>query len=85
MEISWKKYITTNKVFQQANVLSIETMLLFRQLRWIGHTSHMQAQTGSPQKHFKDQLKYQLTQAGIDPTEWEEDVKRLHPYCCKQL
>jgi transcription termination factor 2 len=42
MGIKWQDHISNNDVLQKANMLSVEAMLLARQLRWIGHVSRME-------------------------------------------
>ena len=41
MNIKWQDYITNNNVLERANLPSIETILMFHQLCWVGHVSHM--------------------------------------------
>ena len=89
MSIKWQHYTTNNEVLERADLLSIEAMLMLRQLRWAGHVSRMEdsripkavfygelvegkRNRGAPRKRFKDQLKKQLSQAGINCATWEQ-------------
>ena len=42
LNIHWSDYISNVMVLHQANILSIEAMILKRQLRWAGHVSRME-------------------------------------------
>ena len=83
MGIKWQDYTTNEEVLDCANVKSIESLLMLRQLRWADHISCMddsrmpkakfygelkqgRRDQGAPKKHFKDQLKDQLSLAEID-------------------
>ena len=76
------------EVLERAQLPSIESTLLVRQLRWTGHVYRMEdtrlpkavlyselrqgkRDRSGPRKRFKDQLKYQLTVAGLEAKTWE--------------
>ena len=89
MGIQWQDHVTNEEVLQRADITSVESMLMIRQLRWAGHVSRMddsrmpkavfyselcqgKRDRGAPRKRYKDQLKRQLNQADINPSEWEQ-------------
>ena len=88
MGIKWQDYITNNKVLERANFSSMKAILMFHQLCWVGHVSHMDdsrmpkamlyselsqgKHDRGPYKQFKDQLKHQLTLVSIGYQSWEQ-------------
>ena len=75
-------------VLERAQLPSMESTLLVRQLRWTGHVARMEdtrlpkavlyselcqgkRDRSGPRKRFKDQLKHQLTVAGLEAKTWE--------------
>ncbi|KAJ8384899.1 hypothetical protein AAFF_G00197070 [Aldrovandia affinis] len=73
MNSRWQDYIANNVVLEKAQMHSMESILLLQQLRWTGHVSCMEEARipnavfysglchGKRKKHFKDQLKKQVT------------------------
>ena len=85
LNIHWSDFITNVEVLEQAEVSSIEAMILKCQLRWAGHVSRMEdhrlpkivfstghRERGAPKKRFKDNLKKSLTTCNIDHKQWSD-------------
>ncbi|XP_068724054.1 uncharacterized protein [Montipora capricornis] len=83
LNIHWSDFITNVEVLEQAEVSSIEAMILKYQLRWAGHVSRMEDHClpkivmcgelrGAPKKRFKDSLKKSLTACNIDHRQWSD-------------
>ena len=90
LQIKWQDRKTNTEVLEQANIPSIESMLLSR--RWAGHLARMddsrmpkavfygelrdgKRKRGAPKKRFKDQLKQQLNLTSIKEQHWDSIAK----------
>uniref|UniRef100_A0A803U0X9 ribonuclease H n=1 Tax=Anolis carolinensis TaxID=28377 RepID=A0A803U0X9_ANOCA len=91
LQISWEDRQRNVSVLEEAKTTSIEAMLLHHQLRWTGHivrmpdsqsscsisNSKMGNNVGGQEKRFKDGLKGNLKNCGIDTENWEAlDLER---------
>ena len=86
MGIHWQDYVTNDEVLERARLPSIEAMLLHHagpaMSRGMNDTRMPKAEffselgkglrdRGAPRGRYKDQLKRQLVQAGIDHKDWQ--------------
>ena len=77
----WEERLSNNEILKLALLHSVEATILQHRLRWGGHVVQMDLSRGSwwrkkthgrPTLRYKDQLKWSLKQAGINPQSWEQ-------------
>ena len=75
MGIKWKDYITNIEVLERAQLQSIESMLILKQLRWAGHITRM-PDTRMPKAVFYGELVQGKHNTGAPQKRFKDQLKR---------
>ena len=75
MGIKWKDYITNTEVLERAQLQSIESMLMLRQLRWAGHVARV-PDSRMPKAMFYGELAQGKHNKGAPQNRFKDQLKR---------
>ena len=75
MGIQWQDHVTNEEVLQRADITSVESMLMIRQLRWAGHVSRMD-DSRMPKAVFYSELCQGKRDRGAPRKRYKDQLKR---------